>query len=327
MPSDRVITVPEEIAGERLDRALALLIPEISRSRAGRLVSAGAVRIDGVRASKPSQSVALGQALSVSAPTGPADVSLPEPEAIDLAILYEDDHLAVVDKAAGMVVHPSPGHARGTLVAALLHRYGERLARAGADHRPGIVHRLDKGTTGVLVVALNPLAHERISRQFADRTVQKEYEALVYGHPDGAEGTIDAPLGRDAGDRKKISVRTTHARDAITDWKRAEDFPGFSLLQVRPRTGRTHQIRAHLAHIRHPLVGDEAYAGRQWKGVPQRRIRDTLRGFGRPALHARRLTLEHPATGERVTFEAARPADLEALLTLLRGWRDGKLPA
>ncbi len=245
-----------------------------------------------------------------------------EPEPIPLSILYADDDLVVIDKPAGMVVHPAPGHPTGTLVHALLYHFGDRLLALSDTTRPGIVHRLDKGTTGVILAAMTDQAHTALQRQFAERTVLKHYDALVYGRPAQPRGSIDTPLGRDRNDRKKISVNTGQPRDARTDWKQQEAFPGLTLLRVRPRTGRTHQIRAHMAHLRHPLVGDELYAGRQWKGIPERGVRSALARFGRPALHARSIEFDHPTSGERLRFEAPLPADLEQLLALLRHWRE-----
>ncbi len=174
----------------------------------------------------------------------------------------------------------------------------------------------------MIVVALNDRAHERLAAQFADRTVSKEYLAVVYGTPDADTGTIDAPIGRDPADRKRMSTRARRAREAITDWELEEPLAGFALLRARPRTGRTHQIRVHLAHLRHPIVGDADYAGRQWRGVPEGRIRSAVRDFARPALHAHRLQFTHPTTRQRVTFEAPPPDDFETLLSLLRTWRD-----
>ena len=244
------------------------------------------------------------------------------PEPIPLDVVYEDDAIAVINKPAGMVMHPAPGHPTGTLVHALLHRFGDRLATVADGARPGIVHRLDRGTSGVVAVALTDSAHQALARQFAEREVDKEYLALVYGAPRDDTGTVDAPLGRDPRDRKLISTRARRARSAVTDWTCLERLPGFAMIEARPRTGRTHQIRVHLAHLGHPIVGDADYAGRQWRGVPEGRIRALVAGFPRPALHARRLAFKHPVTGEPVEFEVPLEQDIAALLESLREWRD-----
>jgi len=314
------VVAPAE-AGDRLDRLLAQHVPDLSRARAQRLIKTGAVVIGAVVAVRSSQPVDAGARVVVQLRTCPPAMGI-EPEAIPLAVIYEDEELAVIDKTAGMVMHPAPGHPTGTLAHALAHRFGDRLAAVADGSRPGIVHRLDRGTSGVVVVALSDRAHQNLAAQFAARTVRKEYLALVYGDPDQDAGTIDAPIGRDPKDRKRISTRSRRARVAVTNWRRLESFPGFALLEARPRTGRTHQIRVHLAHIHHAIVGDEDYSGRQWKGVPDGRIRSLVRGFARPALHAHRLEFEHPSTGTRVAFEAPLATDFEQLLASLREWRD-----
>ena len=313
--------VAAEQAGERLDRFVAQQVDGLSRARAQRLIQSGAVAIGNEVATKSSTIVEAAKHITVSLRTGPAETSV-IPEAIPLEVLYEDDELAVIDKPPGMVMHPAPGHATGTLVHALAHRFGDRLAAVADGSRPGIVHRLDRGTSGVVVVALTDRAHQNLAAQFAARTVRKEYLALVYGEPAQDSGTIDVALGRDPKDRKRISTRARRARAAVTDWQRLESFPGFALIEARPRTGRTHQIRVHLAHIHHAIVGDDDYSGRQWKGVPEGRTRSLVRNFGRPALHAHRLEFEHPSTGSRVDFQAPLAPDFEQLLGTLREWRD-----
>lgn len=321
MAVERSFQIPEEADGERLDRALASLLPETSRTKIQRLIRDGGVQVDGVVAAKASQPVEDGQTVALQVPEDEPP-PLPRPEPIPVEVLYEDDRLVVIDKAAGMVVHPGAGHIDGTLVSALLHRYGESLSDRGGPDRPGLVHRLDKGTSGVLVVARDNDAHEALSRQFAERTVEKEYDAFVYGIPRYRAGVIDQAIGRDRGDRTKISTDTDRPREATSRWQRHEDFPGFSWLRVRTHTGRMHQVRAHLTAIHHPCIGDTKYAGLQWKGVPDRQIRDTVRKFPRAGLHARRLCIDHPGTGERLELTAPLPADLEDLLSLLRELRD-----
>ncbi len=277
------------------------------------------MRIGDKPARKASIPVSSGQIIHVILAPRPPDWDV-TPEDIPLDVLYEDASLAVINKPAGMVVHPAPGHPTGTLVHALLHRYQRRLSALTDTARPGIVHRLDRGTSGLIVVAMTDMAHQRIADQFANRTVSKEYLALVFGRPKTRSGTIDTPLGRDRSDRKKISANTAQARDALTRWSFEEDFPGpgITLLRAFPHTGRTHQVRAHLAHIHHPLVGDSLYSGKQWKGIQDITVRRAIAGFGRPALHAHRLAFEHPDDGRRMEFELAPPDDMSTLLTTLR---------
>ena len=314
-------TVPEDLAGQRLDRALAALFGELSRARIQRLVAAGEVEIDGRHAGKSSLAVEAGQVLCLRLPAAAGDQG-PRPQAIPLDVLYEDDEVVVVDKPAGLVVHAGAGSHGATLVNALLHRYGDGLSRVGGDDRPGIVHRLDKGTSGVLVIARTDAAHRALARQFKVRTIEKEYLAIVYGCPAAAEGAIDLPLGRDRKDRTKISGRTDRPRAAQTRWVRDEDLGDFALLRVLPRTGRTHQIRAHLAAIQHPCLGDAKYAGARWRGIADPRLRESIKGLDRPALHAGALRFRHPTGGERVEVVAPLPEDLESLLVALRRARD-----
>ncbi len=311
------LTVAQAQQGQRLDRFLASVLPELSRSRARQLIQEGAVDVDDEPVLRPARTLRAGSRVRVLLRERAAGGDL-TPEPLPLTVLYEDAHLAVLDKAPGMVVHPAPGHAAGTLVHAILHRFGDRLRGFSDAARPGIVHRLDKGTSGVMVVAFDDATHAHLQRQFRRRTVCKEYLALVYGRPPGGEGVIDVPLGRDRNDRKRISANTNAPRAAHTRWLLAEEFRGLAWLRVLPRTGRTHQIRAHLAHIGHPLVGDELYAGRRWRGVQDPLLRAALEAFGRPALHAAVLAFEHPASGRAMRFEARLPADLEELLRCVR---------
>ena len=280
------------------------------------------MRIGQESARKASSTVDSGQTIHVVLTPRTPDWDI-TPENIPLDVLYEDAALAVINKRAGMVMHPAPGHATGTLVHALLYRYGQRLSGLTDTARPGIVHRLDRGTSGVLVVALTDVAHQRIADQFANRTVSKEYLGLVFGRPKARHGTIDAALGRDRSERKKISANTNHGREALTRWSVEEDFPGpgVTLLRAFPRTGRTHQVRAHLAHIHHPLVGDTLYAGKQWKGIQEVSARQAMARFDRPALHAHRIAFAHPDDGRKMELEVAPPADMNALLATLRGAR------
>ncbi|MFQ5743247.1 MAG: RluA family pseudouridine synthase [Acidobacteriota bacterium] len=317
------LVIPEEASGERLDRVLAELLPDLSRSQIQRLIAAREVMVDGKPAGKASQVAETGQRITLPNPPVRAPTA-PRPQAIPIDILYEDDQIVAVDKPSGLLVHAGAGHSQGTLVNALLHHYADGLSSLGGVERPGIVHRLDKGTSGVIVAARSDEAHRALSRQFADRTVEKEYDAFVYGTPSQTEGTIDLALGRDRRDRTRMSPDTDRPRQALSRWKLQEELRGFSLLLVCPHSGRTHQVRAHLTAIGHPCIGDARYSGPQWKGVPAGWLRDAMRKFPRPALHARRLAIDHPTTGERMEFSAPMPDDLRGLLALLRGWRDGK---
>ena len=301
MQESRSWIVGEGDAGDRLDLSLSA-IADISRSQARRWIDEGLVRVNG-DACRPSHRVQTGDLLEATAPE-PMPSPL-EPEPIPLSILYEDDDLIVVDKPAGLVVHPAPGHAGGTLVNALLYHCGP-LAGIGGVLRPGIVHRLDKGTSGVLVVAKHDAAHRHLAGQFHDHTIEREYRALVRGLPGAEAGRIDRPVGRHRRDRKRMSVHAAVAREARSAWRVLRRFPASerSWLEIRPETGRTHQIRVHLASIGLPIVGDPVYG----------RGRSGDAALGRPALHAARLGFAHPRTGERLGYEAPLPEDLGGLL-------------
>jgi 23S rRNA pseudouridine1911/1915/1917 synthase len=310
----RSLAVDEAAAGERLDRWLVRAMPDLSRARLQALIAGGEVLVDGHRA-RPSLRLKTGQAILVRVPAPQAPV--PQPEDIPIAVVYEDRHLLVVDKPAGLSVHPGAGRASGTLVNALLHRVRD-LSGIGGVLRPGIVHRLDRGTSGLLVVAKDDATHLALSRQFAGRSVEKEYLAVVIGVPRAAEGTIDAPIGRDPVHRKRMSVRAPRGRPARSTYRIVEPLDGAALLRVRIATGRTHQIRVHLAALGHPVAGDATYGG--GRRPPSRRpeARAALEALARPALHAARLAFTHPARGERLAFESALPADLQELLAALR---------
>jgi 23S rRNA pseudouridine1911/1915/1917 synthase len=260
--------------------------------------------------------VKAGQAVEVAVPE-PAPAA-PAPEDIPLRVVHEDAHLIVIDKPAGLVVHPGAGTASGTLVNALLHRVKD-LSGVGGVLRPGIVHRLDRGTSGLLVVAKDDATHQGLARQFAARTVEKEYLAVVLGRPRRASGTVDAPIGRDPVHRKRMSVKAPRGRAARTGYTVEESFDGAALLRVRLHTGRTHQIRVHLASIGHPIAGDATYGGRRLPAAAATRLRDAVAALDRPALHAARLAFAHPATGARLWFESPLPDDLARLLRTLRG--------
>lgn len=307
---DAEVIVSDEDAGLRLDQLLTARLPAVSRSQVQRLIRDGHVTVDG-RAAKSSLIVDGGTVIAVHFPS--AARAQPAPEALPLTLLYDDDDIAVVDKPAGMVVHPAVGHATGTMVNALLHHV-TGLSGIGGRERPGVVHRLDKGTSGVIVIAKHDRAHRALSRQFHDRQVRKEYLALVWGHPTRGR-TLDQPLGRDPRNRKKISSRASHARPALTVLADVERLDGVSLVRVEIHTGRTHQIRVHLSEAGYAVVGDELYGGLR-KDV-QAGLAATRR-LDRPFLHASRLAFTHPATGAPVTFEAGLPADLKAVLATLR---------
>ena len=253
--SARTITVPEESAGARLDRFLASVLGDQSRSQIQRLIKEGRIRV-GDREAKPNQAIKVGQAISIDIPA-PVDPT-PQPEPLPLRILYQDRDVIVIDKPAGMVVHPAAGHEGGTLVNALLHHVTD-LSGIGGEKRPGIVHRLDRGTSGLMVVAKNDRAHEALARQFRDREVEKEYAALVWGEV-MAGHRIDAPIGRDPANRKRMSAKARRSREAVTRIVRADHLGrALTLVRVAIYTGRTHQIRVHLSAIGHPIVGDKIY--------------------------------------------------------------------
>ena len=288
--------------GQRIDLALAAIVG-ISRSQARRWIAEGLVMLN-EKTCRASRRVHPGDALEVTPPEPQPSPLVPEN--LLLEILHEDSDLIVVDKPAGMVVHPAPGHSRGTLVHALLHHCVD-LAGVGGVLRPGVVHRLDQGTSGVMVVAKTDAAHRALAAQFHDHTIEREYRALVRGVPSVDEGSIDRPIGRHPRDRKRMSVRAPRGREAHTRWRVLERFPRSerSWLEVRPGTGRTHQIRVHLASVGTPIVGDRVYG---------RARRSELE---RPALHAAVLGFVHPGSGEKLCFESPLPDDLQTLLTKL----------
>ena len=325
--SIETVTVEAEEAGGRIDRVLAARIPSLSRSRLKALILDGQVTVAARTILDPAIQVKSGDVIAVNLP--PAEEATPRGEKIPLAIVYEDDSLIVLDKPRGLVVHPSAGHASGTLVNALIAHCGDSLSGIGGVKRPGIVHRLDKDTTGLLVVAKNDKAHKALSKQFADHgregPLERAYLAFVWGAPDRPKGTIDAPLDRHPHSREKRTVREG-GREAITHWQLLETFNGkdgkpiASLMSCTLETGRTHQIRVHLAHIGHPILGDETY-GTGFKTKVTRlpeAARDVMAGLARQALHAYRLGFEHPETAETLSFTSALPSDLAALHKALR---------
>ena len=308
------LIVGADEAGQRLDAWLARRLPELSRSRLQALIAAGEVQVDSAPA-RASSRVRLGQRAVVRVP--PAVPAEPQAEDIPLRVVHEDASLLVIDKPAGLVVHPGAGTAGGTLVNALLARVRD-LSGVGGVLRPGIVHRLDRGTSGLLVVAKDDRTHRALARQFAARTVEKEYLALVLGSPARASGEIDAPIGRDPVRRQRMSVRASRGREARTTWKVEERFDGAALVRVRIHSGRTHQIRVHLSSVGHPVAGDSLYGGTRTPSSRKAAARLALASLARPALHSARLAFEHPATAERLAFEAPLPEDLRRVLEALR---------
>jgi 23S rRNA pseudouridine1911/1915/1917 synthase len=322
------VTVDADEAGERLDRVLAAHVTALSRTRLKALVLAGRVAIGGRTIRDPGHRVNAGDALTVDVP--PPEEATPKGEAIPLAIVHEDDDLIVIDKPMGLVVHPAAGNQTGTLVNALIAHCGDSLSGIGGVKRPGIVHRLDKDTTGLMVVATNDAAHRALAAQFADhgRTgpLERTYLAFVWGVPDRPRGTIDKPLGRHAQARERMTVRQD-GRAAVTHFEVLERYlgtdgtPVASLLACRLMTGRTHQIRVHLAAIGHPLLGDDVYgAGFRTKAaLLPAPARAALAGLGRQALHAHILGIQHPTSGQHLLFRSELPADLAFLRKSLRG--------
>ena len=302
-------TVGPEDAGERLDRHVAARL-DTPRNQVQRWIQDGLVRVND-REAKPSYPVAEGDLVDCSPPEVKDDRV--QPEEGDLHVLYEDADLVVLDKPAGLTVHPGAGRTSGTLAHRLLARYPE-MAGVGGPGRPGIVHRLDQGTSGVLVVARTPAAYHRLARAFAAREVDKRYLALVYGEPKPPSGMIDAPIGRHALRRKEMTVRAD-GRPARTGYRTLASCAGISLLELDLATGRTHQIRVHLKHLGHPLVGDPVYGEARWKGLLKlpKPVQARLRDFPRPALHAWRLAFKHPIDGRSFAFEAPVPPDLREL--------------
>lgn len=294
--------------GWRLDRALAAVVPTLSRERLKALIRSGGVEAEGSAVRDPALKVRGGEALRVAVPE-----VLPahnEPQDIPLAIVFEDEHLLVVDKPAGLVVHPAAGNFDGTLVNALLHHCAGNLSGIGGVARPGIVHRIDKDTSGLLVVAKTDVAHEGLAKQFAAHSIERRYLAIVGGLPKVAHGTIDAPLARSATNRKKIAIVEEHrGKRAVTHWKRVEALKDAALIECRLETGRTHQVRVHLASIGHPLLGDPVY-GRA--GKTHGKMLKEL-GFQRQALHAAQLGFTHPVTKNRLSFSSAMPPDMQEL--------------
>jgi len=299
-------------AGWRLDRALAASIPTLSRERLKSLIRSGAVDSGGTLLRDPALKVRGTENLQLAVPE--PEPARNEPQDIPLRVVFEDEHLLVVDKPAGLVVHPAAGNRDGTLVNALLHHCGGSLSGIGGVARPGIVHRIDKDTSGLLVVAKTDVTHEGLARQFAAHSIDRRYLAIVSGVPKTADGTVDAPLARSAANRKKIAiVAGRRGKRAVTHWRRVSVLRDAALVECRLETGRTHQVRVHMASIGHPLVGDPVY-GRAGK-THGKLLKDLQ--FHRQALHAAELGFIHPVTKRRLSFASAMPADMQQLFKAL----------
>ena len=300
---DNIIRITAQESAERIDALLARCVPELTRSAAVRLIDGGAVSVGG-RAVKKNYKCAPGDEITLVMPLT-ADCEL-RPQNIPLDIVYEDADLLVVNKARGMVVHPAPGHPDGTLVNALMFHCGDSLSGIGGEKRPGIVHRIDKDTSGLLIVAKNDFAHLALSAQLADRSLSRVYEAVVRGGMREDSGTVNAPIGRHPADRKKMAVTQKGSRSAVTHWEVIARYRGYTHIRCRLETGRTHQIRVHMAYIGHPLLGDGVY------GAPC-----PDRGLSGQCLHARELKFIHPRTGEKVVLSTGLPEYFTSILSSL----------
>jgi 23S rRNA pseudouridine1911/1915/1917 synthase len=307
------ILVEPPDSGKRLDLYIASCISDCSRSVATHLIRNGTIRVQGL-VRKPGYRIKAGDEICGCIP--PPTPVLFKPEPIPIEILHEDDDIIVINKQPGLVIHPAPGHHSGTLVNALLY-HCPRLEGIGGALRPGIVHRLDKDTSGVLVVAKNDRAQQHLSKQFKLRRVKKEYLALVYGKMESDSGSVSLPIGRHPVDRKKMSTNSRKSRVAETTWQIRERFESASLIKVNLKTGRTHQIRVHCAAIKHPVMGDKVYGPRK----TEKKIafgKDLFRSIPRQMLHAWRIEFTHPVTEAMVSFEAPIPSDMQVVITALR---------
>jgi 23S rRNA pseudouridine1911/1915/1917 synthase len=304
--------ISSDLAGSRLDRGLALSVPSMSRERLKALISSGAVFVNGTTCDDPSSKIKGGEAFAINLPAVRPLGN--EAQAIGLTVAYEDDDLIVIDKPAGMVVHPAAGNFEGTLVNALLHHCAGRLSGIGGVARPGIVHRIDKDTSGLIVAAKTDRAHEGLSSQFAAHSIDRRYAAIVGGVPGAAEGTVEAPLARSPYDRKKMAiVEASRGKRAVTRWRLLKPLRFAASVECRLETGRTHQVRVHMASIGHALVGDPVYG----RGRPEHRALLSRLGFSRQALHAAGLGFRHPVSKENLSFVSPIPSDMQELFTAL----------
>ncbi|MCD6137690.1 MAG: RluA family pseudouridine synthase [Deltaproteobacteria bacterium] len=307
--------VTEAEARHRLDTIISKRVPGLSRSHAARLIRTGYIVVNHLK-QKPAYLVKCGDVVQTELPVSQPIKAKPEP--IPLSILYEDADIIILNKPAGVVVYPAPGHRSGTVVNALLYHY-QNLEGIESELRPGIVHRLDKDTSGALIVAKNTIAHESLCSQFKERQVQKLYLALVYGNMKGSSGVIKLPIGRHPADRKKMSTKARKTRSTETRWRVKERFQGITLLEVDLRTGRTHQIRVHCAATGHPVVGDTTYGGkRKWKEFRSRQMQDTIRSVPRQMLHAWQVEFIHPRLGHVMHFTSPIPEDMSSVINSLR---------
>lgn len=312
-------TIDESLHGQRLDKALATLCPELSRTRLKGLIEEGMVSVNGQDILSPKHSVESDDEIVIALP--PAEEADPEPEDIPLDIVFEDEDLIVINKAAGMVVHLGAGNSSGTLVNALLHYCPDDLSGIGGVKRPGIVHRLDKETSGLMVVAKNDVTHQALSAQLSDRSLTRVYHALVWRVPSLIKGKVDQPLGRHKTNRLKMAIRHAGGKEAITHYEVKENIADtMAWIECRLQTGRTHQIRVHMQHIKHPLVGDPLYGLPRQEGVSllnragaDQEIRDMIVDFPRQVLHAAEIGFIHPCTKERVILQSSLPDDLEEI--------------
>lgn len=313
-----------EDSGQRLDKFLVAKLPALSRSRIQALIEECCVLADGKVCAATSAKIKEGQRIEVRIPEiKPSHIA---PQEIALDVIYEDDDILIINKPAGLTVHPAPGHPDMTLVNALLAHCGKTLSGIGGVARPGIVHRIDKDTSGLLVVAKHDAAHIALSAQLADRSLKRTYAALVWGVPSPKSGTIKGNIGRSMVNRQKMAVTPKGGKPAVTHYKVLEIFDGVSLVECNLETGRTHQIRVHFTHIKHPLIGDPVYGQSTvqrlkssiYKSFPEK-TRETLLSFNRQALHAKALELIHPKTQKKIRFECNLPDDMQSLITSLRG--------
>ncbi len=308
------LTVPAETSPTRLDSFVTGLLTDLTRSAVQRLIEEGLITVNG-EAAKPSLKLHQGDRINVTLP--PPVAAEAQPEQIPLDILYEDSDLIVVNKPAGMVVHPGAGNLDGTLVNALLGHCGD-LAGIGGELRPGIVHRIDKETSGLLVAAKNDRAHQHLAEQFKAHSIKRIYFALAFGSPKSDKGRIEAAIGRHPTDRKRMSGKARHGKHAVTHWQVLGRYPGITLLKLRLETGRTHQIRVHLAEAGYPLLGDPVYGGtKRVNNLDDQELQQLLKKLGRQALHAKTLGFIHPASGEYLEFDTELPVDMTTIIDYL----------